>query len=105
MAEVLEINFEKRRLLGELHLPSKPDMEICVFVYGSGSLRYLAQVLRSQGVGTYLLNLLTSDEKEIDSLTKQLQYDWYHTSNRVVAVIDHFAKDERAAKMPIGLFV
>ncbi|CAG8599335.1 1736_t:CDS:2 [Diversispora eburnea] len=95
-------------LNGELYRPTNKNAGICIFVHGSGSNRfsprYVAKVLRSYGIGTYLLDLLTLEEERIDELTRHLRFDIDMLSKRVVSVIDQIHKDETLKGSPIGLF-
>ncbi|RHZ45623.1 hypothetical protein Glove_668g35 [Diversispora epigaea] len=95
-------------LNGELYRPTNKNAGICIFVHGSGSnrfsSRYVAKVLRSYGIGTYLLDLLTLEEEKIDEMTRHLRFDIGMLSKRVVSVIDHIHKDETLKGSPIGLF-
>jgi len=93
------------RLEGTLELPAMP-CGIVVFSHGSGSGRhsprnqFVAKALRSAGVGTLLLDLLTAEEDrdyarrfDIDLLTE-----------RLASAVD-FVRDHAPTRgLPVGLF-
>ncbi|CAG8661724.1 3810_t:CDS:2, partial [Acaulospora morrowiae] len=104
----MQIKHNDILLPGELHRPTDKNTGICVFVHGSGSSRfsprYIAKVLRSRGIGTFLLDLLTPEEEQIDEVTRHLRFNIEMLAERVVSVIDHFGKGEDLKGLPIGLF-
>jgi putative phosphoribosyl transferase len=67
-------------LEGEISIPANAT-GIALFAHGSGSSRhsprnqYVAQVIRDQGVGTLLFDLLTRDEEAVDVMTRHLRFD------------------------------
>ncbi|CAG8624509.1 18486_t:CDS:2 [Gigaspora margarita] len=65
-------------LPGELYRTNK-DIGVCIFVHGSGSSRfsprYVAGVLRSHGIATFLLDLLTPQEEQVDKVTRHLRFN------------------------------
>jgi putative phosphoribosyl transferase len=67
-------------LAGDLVVPTQP-VGIVVFAHGSGSSRHsrrnraVAEVLQRDGFATLLLDLLTEDEEQVDSHTRQLRFD------------------------------
>lgn len=67
-------------LSGELMIPAEAT-GLVLFAHGSGSSRhsarnqYVAQVIRSAGVGTLLFDLLTEKEGIIDEQTRHLRFD------------------------------
>lgn len=83
---------------------------IVAFAHGSGSSRlsarnqYVASVLRDAGLGTLLLDLLTSAEEEIDARTGKLRFDIELLARRVVGAVDWLAQDPEQAGHAIGLF-
>ncbi len=64
---LVHIRADSVRLEGELHIP-QGARGMVIFVHGSGSSRFsprntfVAQVLRSAGLGTLLFDLLTREE-------------------------------------------
>jgi putative phosphoribosyl transferase len=102
---LLSIASGQVRLEGVLELPSTPS-GIVVFSHGSGSgrhsprNRYVAQELRSAGLGTLLLDLLTTEEDRdyetrfnIDLLT------W-----RLGDAVRFVHRDAATRSLPVGLF-
>jgi len=73
---------------GILELP-KEAHALVLFAHGSGSSRhsprnqYVAQVLRSAGIGTLLFDLLTRQEEAKDELTGELRFDIPFLANRL----------------------
>ncbi len=67
-------------LEGTLAMPKRTSA-VVLFAHGSGSSRhsprnrYVAQELRTAGVGTLLFDLLTSDEESIDEVSGELRFD------------------------------
>ena len=80
---------------------------IVVFVHGSGGSRqsprnhFIATHLRSEGLGTVLMDLLTPSEERADQFTAHLRFDIGFLARRVIAVLDDL-RDQ--ARLPIGLF-
>lgn len=67
-------------LEGELNLP-KNSHGVVIFAHGSGSSRhsprnqFVAHQLQASGMGTLLLDLLTSQEESVDIHTRHLRFD------------------------------
>lgn len=96
-------------LLGELMVPGS-RAGVVAFAHGSGSSRHsprnraVARGLEHAGLGTVLIDLLTSAEGAQDELTGELRFDIPLLGARMVAIVDAFAGDPRVAGHPIGLF-
>ena len=80
---------------------------VVVFVHGSGSSRhsprnqFVAAHLRTEGLGTVLMDLLTPAEERADQFTGHLRFDIGFLARRVIAALD----DVRGStQLPIGLF-
>jgi predicted alpha/beta-hydrolase family hydrolase len=77
-------------LLGDLEVPPSPD-GLVVFAHGTGSSRFsprnrlVAQVLRDEGFGTLLLDLLTENEEQTDLHTREFRFDVGLLADRVVS--------------------
>ncbi|CAG8602280.1 dienelactone hydrolase [Gigaspora rosea] len=103
----VQIILDDNILPGELYRTNK-DIGVCIFVHGSGSSRfsprYVAEVLRSHGIATFLLDLLTPQEEQVDKVTRHLRFNIDLLAKRVVSVIDQFKKDSTIKDLPIGLF-
>ena len=67
---LIQIPVDSLTLEGEIHLPQEAK-GIVIFAHGSGSSRFsprntfVAQVLRSAGLGTLLFDLLTGEEDTV----------------------------------------
>src|SRR5687768_13677703 len=96
-------------LEGNLLLPDAAR-GIVLFAHGSGSSRfssrnrYVARVLRDAGLGTFLLDLLSPREEEVDSVTRHHRFDIGMLADRLVAAIDWMDGDQATGNLPIGLF-
>jgi len=80
---------------------------VVVFAHGSGSSRHsrrnrhVAGVLHAAGFSSLLLDLLTTDEEEVDLRTGEHRFDIEMLGRRVIRAIDWLRLEETA---PIGLF-
>ena len=87
--------------------PEGTTQGIVVFAHGSGSSRHsrrnrhVAGVLHDAGFRTLLLDLLTTDEEEVDLRTGEHRFDIELLGRRVIGTIDWLRREEPA---PIGLF-
>ena len=78
---------------------------VVLFAHGSGSSRfssrnrYVAEVLRSRGLGTLLIDLLTREEEAIDMRTAHLRFDIGLLADRLAGAVEWLGKARR-----IGLF-
>jgi len=97
------------QLDGTLRIPNGARA-IVVFAHGSGSgrhsprNRYVADVLRTAGLATLLVDLLTQDEDVIDQATAELRFDIDLLAERVGGVTDWLAAQGTTAALPIGYF-
>jgi putative phosphoribosyl transferase len=97
------------QLTGDLELPERPR-GVVLFAHGSGSSRlsprnrHVAAALNERGLGTLLIDLLTSDEERVDELTRELRFDIRLLAARLSGCIDWLADDPRTADLPLGLF-
>lgn len=88
---------------GDLNVPAGAG-GVVVFAHGSGSgrhsprNRYVADVLVRAGLGTVLVDLLTSDEERVDLETRELRFDIPLLAGRLVGIVDWLGDQ------PIGLF-
>jgi putative phosphoribosyl transferase len=80
---------------------------IVLFVHGSGSSRhsprnqFVASSLRSQRLGTVLMDLLTPAEEHADQFSGRLRFDIRFLARRVFAIVDEMRRQMTA---PLGLF-
>src|SRR5262249_26088737 len=97
------------QLEGDLALPSGAR-GVVLFAHGSGSSRFsprnraVAAALRSAGLGTLLVDLLTREEERVDSRTGHLRFDIRLLANRLVACIDWLVRPARTSELRIGCF-
>ena len=83
---------------------------IILFAHGSGSSRhsprnrYVAEALRSAGLGTLLLDLLTTAEEAIDDRTRELRFDIEFLAERLLAAMRWLSSESTTRALPLGLF-
>lgn len=94
---------------GTLAIPD-PAIGMVLFAHGSGSSRhsprnrFVAQVLRRAGLGTLLLDLLTSDEEREDIETGRLRFDIERLARRLVGATDWLLAQPSTQHLPIVYF-
>lgn len=94
---------------GELVIPVGAR-GVVLFAHGSGSSRhsprnrYVAARLQRAGLATFLLDLLTPDERFIDEATKHFRFDSDLLAERLVAATDQLALDDATAGLVPGYF-
>ncbi|MFJ8591735.1 dienelactone hydrolase family protein [Streptomyces sp. NPDC093598] len=96
-------------LTGDLSVP--PDARaIVLFAHGSGSSRHsprnreVAAGLRTAGLGTLLIDLLTEEEERQDAVTAELRFDIPLLGRRLVAALDWLAREPGISDLPVILF-
>ncbi|MER5834620.1 alpha/beta family hydrolase [Streptomyces sp. NPDC002130] len=96
-------------LTGDLTVP--PDARaVVLFAHGSGSSRHsprnreVAAGLRTAGLGTLLVDLLTEDEERKDAVTAELRFDITLLGRRLLAALDWLAQDPDTSALPVVLF-
>jgi pimeloyl-ACP methyl ester carboxylesterase len=83
---------------------------LVVFAHGSGSSRHsprnrrVAKVLEEAGLGTVLVDLLTSEEAAADQVGHELRFDISLLARRLTGVIDWLLEHPETAGRPLGLF-
>ncbi len=96
-------------LSGDLVLPESARA-VVVFAHGSGSSRHsprnraVAAELRTAGLGTALMDLLTEEEDRRDASTAEYRFDIPLLGRRVVAVVDWLETQPDTGKLPVVLF-
>jgi dienelactone hydrolase len=106
--EVL-IPLREAALEGELSVP-RVATGIVLFAHGSGSSRhsprnqYVAEVIRGEGVGTLLFDLLTKQEEAIDLSTRHLRFDIGLLARRLVAATDWIKGQAETRHLRVGYF-
>ncbi len=94
---------------GDLVIPERA-FGIVVFAHGSGSSRhssrnrYVASVLQGGGLATLLMDLLTSEEEQVDMRTAQLRFDIPLLARRLVDATDWAASQPETRELNIGYF-
>ena len=101
----VDIDLEEVTLEGILDVP--PDAPgIVVFAHGSGSSRhsprnnYVAEEIRSRGLGTLLFDLLTEAEDQVRST----RFDIPLLTDRLVGAVDWLHEEDTGATANVGLF-
>ena len=95
------------RLEGNLIVP-KSAKGIVLFAHGSGSSRFssrnrqVAESLRTRGLATLLIDLLSRDEELVDTRTAHLRFDIELLAGRLVGSAEWLAKEH--GELKIGLF-
>lgn len=103
----LRLDVDGGQIVGDLH-PGR--LGTVVFAHGSGSSRFsprnreVAQRLRDDDLGTFLLDLLTPEEAEVDERTREHRFDINLLSDRVVAAIDELGERPDTGGRPFGTF-
>lgn len=94
---------------GTVVLPPAPT-GIVLFAHGSGltrpgrSSRGLARQLERAGLGTALLDLLTSDEERFHEIARRASFDLDLLAGRVAVATDWLRNDPRTGRWPLGYF-
>ena len=106
---LVRVDADGAALEGNLIVP-RDARGIVVFAHGSGSSRfssrnrYVAQVLRSGGLGTLLIDLLTPQEERIDDRTAELRFDINMLADRVGGTVSWLREQPDYSRHAIGLF-
>ncbi|WP_039934250.1 dienelactone hydrolase family protein [Streptomyces viridochromogenes] len=96
-------------LTGDLTVPPAARA-VVLFAHGSGSSRHsprnreVAAGLRTAGLGTLLIDLLTEDEERLDLRTAELRFDIPLLGRRLVAAVDWLARSPGTRGLPVVLF-
>jgi dienelactone hydrolase len=96
-------------LSGDLALPPEAS-GLVVFAHGSGSSRHsprnqaVAETLRSHGLATLLVDLLSASEEVADRRTHELRFDIRLLAGRLVDVLEWARRDGRTSALPGGVF-
>ncbi len=96
-------------LAGDLALP-RACAGIVLFAHGSGSSRHsprnrhVAAVLQEAGLGTLLMDLLTTEEETGDLETGAFRFDIPRLTGRLTAAVDWAGGQEELALLPAGCF-
>jgi putative phosphoribosyl transferase len=105
----VRVNAGKITLEGDLCIPPNAP-GVVVFVHGSGSSRknprnrFVAQVIRQFGMGTFLFDLLTRNEELIDMKTGKFRFDIRLLANRLEGAVEWLKHIPETRNMNIGYF-
>lgn len=97
------------RLEGDLSVPSEPR-GVVLFAHGSGSSRrsprnrYVADLLNEGGLATLLIDLLTSDEQQVDMQTAHLRFNIPLLAVRLEVITGWLAEHPEVDGLEAGLF-
>ena len=115
--EMQEINEEvsiktregKGTIQGNLVVPAGAK-GVVLFAHGSGSSRfsprnqYVAKVLNKAGMATFLIDLLTQDEEEIDIVTAEFRFDIELLARRLIDASEWLTTNPATRNLNIGYF-
>lgn len=96
-------------LKGNLDIP-KGARAIILFAHGSGSSRfsprnwYVAEELKKAGLATFLFDLLTAKEEEIDNITAGYRFDIKLLAQRLIGATHWTIKRPETRNLKIGYF-
>jgi len=96
-------------LEGELNVP-EDAAGIVLFAHGSGSSRhsprnqFVAEMIRAEGMGTLLFDLLTLEEEERDSRSGELRFDIDFLAQRLVEATQWLKKQPEGRELKVGYF-
>ncbi len=106
---LVSIPVDSVELEGNLSVPAGAE-GIVLFAHGSGSSRhsprnrFVAQTLREGGLATLLIDLLNTEEEEVDLRTRHLRFDISLLARRLVGVTDWLTTHPDTKGLNIGLF-
>jgi putative phosphoribosyl transferase len=96
-------------LEGDLEIP-EAAVGVVLFAHGSGSgrhsprNRFVARELQVAGLATFLIDLLTAEEEEVDRDTAHLRFDIPLLAERLVAATHWLAADPSTRGLNVGYF-
>jgi alpha-beta hydrolase superfamily lysophospholipase len=102
---IVHVPVDGVELEGDLRVPADAS-GLVVFAHGSGSSRhsprnnYVAEVLRSRGLGTFLFDLLTAEEDR----SRENRFDIPLLTDRLVAVTDWLEQHDATSDLALGYF-
>lgn len=103
------INAGDAVLAGDLFVPPGA-FGLVIFAHGSGSSRFsqrnrfVANVLHDYGLATLLMDLLTRDEDEVDSLTREYRFNIALLAERLVDTAAWTQRQPQLTGFPLGYF-
>ena len=108
MSEV-QIHAGRAVLSGNLNIPENANA-LVLFAHGSGSSRhsprnqFVARTLNDVGLATLLFDLLTQEEEEIDTQTRELRFNIHLLAERLVHATKWAKQQEETRDLRIGYF-
>ena len=103
------IDADGATIVGEVTLPEQA-VGVVAFAHGSGSSRHsprnksVAASLQEAGLATLLVDLLTSDEEEVDLRTRELRFDIALLARRLLAATEWLGRQPETTGLPLGYF-
>ena len=94
---------------GDLVLPARAT-GVVLFAHGSGSSRHsprnrmVAARLQAAGYATLLMDLLTSEEDEVDSRTRKFRFDIPRLASRLTGAVRWLRDWPDGGQLPVALF-
>lgn len=107
--EMVRVPVGQIELEGELVIPTDAK-GIVLFAHGSGSSRFsprnqfVAHFLRDCQLGTFLIDLLTSQEEKNDLASREIRFDIDLLANRLMGITEWVLHNHRTQALPIGYF-
>lgn len=107
--EEIEIQAGDVTLTGTLGVPDDAEA-LVIFAHGSGSSRHsprnrhVAEMLREGGLGTLLMDLLTSQEEKVDVHTREYRFDIPLLAERTGDAVEWALDNPETGGLNIGLF-
>ncbi len=109
LSEEVDVKAGNHVLKGMLALPEE-SKGIVIFAHGSGSSRhsprnqFVAKELNEGGLGTLLMDLLTSSEEKEDEYSREHRFNIGLLADRLVGAIEWISKNSDTKGLKIGLF-
>src|SRR3972149_3302629 len=105
----VKISVDKATIEGNLVVPQGAK-GVVLFAHGSGSGRfsprnqYVAKVLNKAGIATFLIDLLTQEEEEIDIATAEFRFDINLLGKRMIDATVWLKKNPTTKNLAFGYF-
>lgn len=105
----IEISIGTIHLNGILKIP-KHAKSIVLFAHGSGSGRfsirnqYVANILNKSNIATFLFDLLTQSEEQVDEVTREHRFNIELLASRLVTVSDWLLQQPETSDLVLGYF-
>jgi dienelactone hydrolase len=109
ISQLVTVPVDGEAIAGDVVVPAQARA-VVLFAHGSGSSRHsprnrmVAAELRTAGLGTALMDLLTEEEDRRDAVTAEHRFDIPLLGRRLVAVIDWLGEQPDTGRLPVALF-